>query len=266
LANVTSIGFVVYKKYYPSESDHSFQIKELRLIPENVPYSSTMLLENLMKIRPAEAQVEVLESEPTGSTIRLQTAEPVMLGDSESYDPLWKASITGSEATIYSQPNHYVSNGFLISEPGDYEIHIRYAPEDWLLYGGLITAITTGFVTAFLIKNRRQLNHYDNSQKSNTLQATTSQTTTSQINYSWSYHEEIHIPVDPRKHFVLSISNYLLILSLGLLAVLPYSTIFHVNESDLNNILMISYYLLLTGVVLKVSDYLLFAKIKRSGS
>jgi hypothetical protein len=156
LKNVTGIGIVVYKQYYPIDRNYSFYVREINLIPESIPYSTNAVQSDLIANKPSNVDLQVLSQEPAGYRLKLSTSEPVVLTLSESYDPLWEAQINGIDKAVGSQPVHYISNGFVIGTPGDYEIEIHYGAQSWLHYGLIMTFVTIGIVSSWLIFNNKR--------------------------------------------------------------------------------------------------------------
>jgi hypothetical protein len=250
LENVTAIGLVVNKKYYASDDQYSFHIREIALVPESTPYSPTAFQHELFAA-PSNADIQLLEKSANTFQVNVKSEKPTILSLSESYDSLWKASINGQEGIIDSIPSNYISNGFVLP-PGEHEILIWYAPEGWLLYSGVVSIVTLavlGFSVALYSRSREP-----NYGKKDTY-LLHGKHVDLEIDSLWSSKSIFQILLNPRKNTLLVGSNYLLILALGFLIVLPYSTVMPVEEHLKNNMVIVFYYLFSTAISLKIMDY-----------
>ncbi|HEX5185440.1 MAG TPA: hypothetical protein VFV86_00995, partial [Nitrososphaeraceae archaeon] len=95
---------------------------------------------------------------PTKHVVRIDNAtKPFVLLFSETYDPLWTASIVGdgdsdnatngnngdqqSAKTIANVPLFSIVNGFLINKTGSFDVVIEYKPQAWFFTGLSISII-----------------------------------------------------------------------------------------------------------------------------
>lgn len=95
---------------------------------------------------------------PTKHIVRIDNAtKPFVLSFSETYDPLWKASIVDdsdgdnatngknsgqqSPKTIDNVPLFSIVNGFLINKTGSFDVVIEYKPQAWFFTGLSISII-----------------------------------------------------------------------------------------------------------------------------
>jgi hypothetical protein len=81
--------------------------------------------------------------DPTLWKVKVNATQPFMLSFAESYDPLWVARVKDGKTKEYqSIPLYGVINGFWINKTGEYEIEIRYKPQEWFYIGLAISATT----------------------------------------------------------------------------------------------------------------------------
>ncbi|MDF0681519.1 MAG: hypothetical protein P0116_11210 [Candidatus Nitrosocosmicus sp.] len=105
---------------------------------------------------------------PTKHVVRIDNAtKPFVLLFSETYDPLWTASIVGdggsdnatngnngdqqSPKTIDNVPLFSIVNGFLINKTGSFDVVIEYKPQAWFFTGLSISIIIVLLFAATMI-------------------------------------------------------------------------------------------------------------------
>jgi hypothetical protein len=102
---------------------------------------------------------------PTKYILNVKNAtRPYTLSFAESFDPLWRATIDNSENSdngtgrremnyIKSVPLYSITNGFPITETGDYVLTIEYLPQIWFSQACLISIATLIILIGFLSQN-----------------------------------------------------------------------------------------------------------------
>ncbi|MEM5829575.1 MAG: hypothetical protein QW040_02655 [Candidatus Aenigmatarchaeota archaeon] len=111
-------------------------------------------IEDLFKVNETPAQVLSYQKiDPTLWKVQVNASKPFMLSFAESYDPLWVARIKENGKTVeyHSIPLYGVINGFWINKTGEYEIEIRYKPQEWFEIGLVISGITFIACIGYLI-------------------------------------------------------------------------------------------------------------------
>jgi hypothetical protein len=78
-----------------------------------------------------------------------------VLALAETYDPLWVASMHGFQTA--SIPLYGVINGFIIDQPGNYDLILQFEPQQWARLGSLLTALAVIAVVPFLFIARRNI-------------------------------------------------------------------------------------------------------------
>jgi hypothetical protein len=89
---------------------------------------------------------------PSLYNVHVNASTPYMLVLSETYNPWWVAS--GPWGTI-PETHHFIVNGYAnmwyITQPGVYNLQVRFVPNDYLTYGTVITilALIVAFIGVF---------------------------------------------------------------------------------------------------------------------
>jgi hypothetical protein len=105
--------------------------------------------ESLFTVPAPIAEVAYEKLDPTRYRVRLRTESPVVLALAETFDPLWVASMPGFQAA--SIPLYGVINGFIIDQPGTYDLILQFEPQQWARLGSLLTALAVIAVVPFLL-------------------------------------------------------------------------------------------------------------------
>jgi hypothetical protein len=101
---------------------------------------------------------------PTKHTVSISNAtRPYTLSFAESYDPLWRATISSEENsdnhegrdTIYTKsiPLYSIVNGFPINMTGNYKITVEYLPQIWFWQASLISFPTLIIIVGILFQD-----------------------------------------------------------------------------------------------------------------
>jgi hypothetical protein len=101
---------------------------------------------------------------PTKHTVSISNAtRPYTLSFAESYDPLWRATISSEENsdnyegrdTIYTKsiPLYSIVNGFPIDMTGNYKITVEYLPQIWFWQASLISFPTLIIIVGILFQD-----------------------------------------------------------------------------------------------------------------
>lgn len=129
---------------------------------KDVAIDAVILYTNNQAIRPEllfnvsepTAEVAYEQLDPTRYRVRMRTERPVVLALAETFDPLWTASMPGFQ--VSSIPLYGVINGFILDQPGTYDLIVQFEPQQWARLGSLITAIAVIAVGPFLLIAQRQ--------------------------------------------------------------------------------------------------------------
>lgn len=76
--------------------------------------------------------------------------KPFVLVQSESHDPLWVASYSDG-GQVEPIPMYATINGYPIDRTGDFELTVRYLPQDWFRAGFAITILTLLACALYLV-------------------------------------------------------------------------------------------------------------------
>jgi hypothetical protein len=117
--------------------------------------SQAMTPESLFDVPTSTPEVAYELLDPTRYRVRLHTESPVVLALAETYDPLWVASMHGFQTA--SIPLYGVINGFIIDQPGNYDLILQFEPQQWARLGSLLTALAVIAVVPFLFIARRNI-------------------------------------------------------------------------------------------------------------
>jgi hypothetical protein len=103
-----------------------------------------------------EAIIGYDKIDPTNYKVTIKAQSPFMLAFAEAYDERWIAEVkeisTGIKKTYDPLPLYGAINGFMIDEEGEYEVHIKYAPQEIFYIGALISAVSYAFVITYLVR------------------------------------------------------------------------------------------------------------------
>ncbi len=122
-------------RFYASTMSHAFS---------NYAREELEILLNSWKTdveRFPDPDLEVIYQSPTYYQLRVNSTTPFLLVFTETYDPLWKIKIDGSEFADPMQV-YYFLNGFAIDEPGQHIIELEHTAQTWLNMGVIISVIT----------------------------------------------------------------------------------------------------------------------------
>ena len=109
----------------------------------------TQTLKDIISV-PQHGEITEYEMvDPTHYKVRVKGTAPYMLAFTELYDPLWTASINGTE--IRSIPLYSLINGFPIEISGESSVDIEYSPQEWLYYGLTISVVALIILTSYAI-------------------------------------------------------------------------------------------------------------------
>jgi hypothetical protein len=265
LKNVTGIGLVVFKQYYPFQSGYSFYLKDVSWIPDSITYDSGAMIDNW----PTSALDESWEiSNVRGiGAFDLSVTEPMVLALAETYDPLWTATISTDKARMELEPVvvNSVLTGFLIPEAGSYKVELHYEAQESLNNGIAISTVTAVLIGLFIyslhhsvirlpriidtkmVKLREMLSSYGF--------VTSEQNTSSFVAPEDLQESNIVSMVVPFRFS--NLHAYLLIISLILLlATLPFARVLGIIET-VDYVVLISFMLLVSGMTFRTinSEY-----------
>lgn len=116
--------------------------------------SQVMTPESLFDVPTSTPEIAYELLDPTRYRVRLRTESPVVLALAETYDPLWVASMPGFQTA--SIPLYGVINGFIIDQPGTYDLILQFEPQQFARLGSLLTALAVVAVVPFLLISRRK--------------------------------------------------------------------------------------------------------------
>lgn len=101
-------------------------------------------------------KITYLKINPTLYKVKVENSvEPFVLVFSETFNPSWQAKIGNSLIKDHFRINVY-ANAWKIEKTGDFEIEIKYLPQEWLEKGQLISAISLLIGLVYLIIYRKK--------------------------------------------------------------------------------------------------------------
>jgi hypothetical protein len=112
--------------------------------------------------QPAEEPIiNYQKIDPTNYEVTVKAQSPFMLAFAEAYDERWTAEVkTSNGVKSYKPlPLYGVINGFMIDTVGDYEIHIKYAPQEIFYIGASISAVSYAFIIGYLLRAHHLIFH-----------------------------------------------------------------------------------------------------------
>jgi hypothetical protein len=86
---------------------------------------------------------------PTKIVATINATQPFILAVSEALDQSWKANVNGKQ--IENSPLYLGLKGFDINQTGLLQVTIEYEPQQWFLYGSIISATSVIFCFAYLV-------------------------------------------------------------------------------------------------------------------
>lgn len=101
----------------------------------------------------SEIVLEVKHKNPTFYKLRVQAGEPFYLVFSESFDPKWIACINGHKIANHFKVNGY-ANAWYVSRMGDFDIEVKYQPQDIFLYSMIISGVAFMLCLLYLALNQ----------------------------------------------------------------------------------------------------------------
>jgi len=261
LRNVTGIGFVIFNKYYSSQTNYVFSLSQISLVPDASPIDTVALLDNWPSPENSNA-LELLKSENDRTLIKIYSTEPTMLILHESYDPLWKSTVKNARNTVQvdSVPAFGILNGFPISDPGEYEIEVYYSGQELVYEGAVVSGICAILVGLYLTRYRNNLKH----QKAHPRFKLDFKNRIG--NKPSDLIDEVSFAVQNPAHLfqllnniskltVQRLSDYLIAFALSLLMVLPLSAILQLGfTADI--ITTFSFSLLAAGLLVRIIRYI----------
>ena len=162
--NVTAIGFKIFNKDYAG-SDNYFILNQISLIPDskNGLYDSNIILDKWTQRNLSQSIISYYSKiDPTTYKIGINATEPYVLGYAKSFSPLWVAQVKaeGQDSEANSFPLYHGLNGFWTNITGQYEVEIKYKPQQWLLLGGFISIMTLIVLIGLVFLRYRKSGHY----------------------------------------------------------------------------------------------------------
>lgn len=111
-------------------------------------------LEELFQVKEKPAKImNYIRINPTLWKVKVNATKPFFITFAEAYDPLWEARVYKDSKLVEKvspAPTYGVINGFWINQTGEFEIVLRYTPQDWF-ERGLMISLTTFILSIFYI-------------------------------------------------------------------------------------------------------------------
>lgn len=139
---------------------HQKNIKLIKTFGKLDIYQVT-ISENITRVYSPDIKTEVIKISSSNYIVKIRGEQkPIKIYLLDSYDPGWNLFVDGQLINTHTTVFSY-ANSWTINKTGNFDVDIKYLPQDYVVQGWKITEITFLFLTflgiVLVIKNKRKI-------------------------------------------------------------------------------------------------------------